>query len=89
MRGKTSMVSIAFFETTEVAFKCIGGLGYVRVLDVPEKVWECFQQHAPGSDEVLEDPATIGGLFDGTTEASFPGTNLRAKAKRFVSGLHL
>jgi hypothetical protein len=83
------MVPIVFFETTEVALECIGGLGYVRVRDVPEEIRKCFQQHAPGSHEVLKDPTTIGGLFDCTTETSFPGSHLRAKTKCLVSCLHL
>jgi hypothetical protein len=89
MRGKTSMVSIVFFETTEVALECIGGPRYPRIFDVAEEIRECFQQHAPGAHKVLEDPSTISGLFDCTTEASLPSSHLRAKAKRLVSGLNL
>ncbi len=83
------MVAIVIFETTEVAFERVGGFRYARIPDVAEEIRECLQQHAPCAHEVLEDPSTIGGLFDLRTEALLPGTHLRAKATSLRAGLNL
>jgi len=81
------MVAIVFFETTEVAFKGIGGFGYARIGEVAKEIRQCFEQHAPGTHKILEDPSTVSRLIDRWAKALVPGMDVRAEKTRLLGCL--